>query len=195
MNPRPWSDFAWLNPPPEARADGDRLRVRTAPDTDFWQVTSYGFVHDNGHALLAPFEGGGAIEVTFEAAYTAQFDQAGVMLHASSTRWLKAGIEFTDGRPHASVVVTDGLSDWSVVPLDASAAGRVTVRLSRSGEAITVRMGIGDAPPEQLLRLTHLPTDGAWRVGPFCCSPIGRGLAVTFESVQFGEPDARLHEA
>ena len=194
MNPRPWTDFTWLNPPPEATADDEGLRVRTAPDTDFWQVTSYGFVHDNGHALLAPFEGDGSVEVTFEAAYTAQFDQAGLILHASSTRWLKAGIEFTDGRPCASVVVTDGLSDWSVVPLDPSAAGRVTIRLSRSGEAITVRLGIGEAPPVQLLRLTHLPTDGAWRAGPFCCSPVGPGLDVAFEPVRFGEPDAQLHE-
>ena len=194
MNPRSWTDFAWLNPPPEASAVGERLRVRTAPDTDFWQVTSYGFVHDNGHALLAPFDGDGAVEVTFEAAYADQFDQAGVMLHASSTRWLKAGIEFTDGRPWASVVVTDGLSDWSVVPLDASAAGRVTIRLSRSGEAITVRLGTGDAAPEQLLRLTHLPPEGSWRAGPFCCAPIGPGLDVTFEPVRFGEPDAYLHE-
>jgi regulation of enolase protein 1 (concanavalin A-like superfamily) len=193
VDPRPWTDFAWLNPPAHAHVDGELMRVRTAPDTDFWQVTSYGFVHDNGHALLAPFDGDGAIEVTFEAAYTDQFDQAGVMLHASSTRWLKAGIEFTDGRPYASVVVTDGLSDWSVVPLDVSAAGRVTIRLSRTGEAITVRVGIGGATPEQFLRLTHLPADDAWRAGPFCCSPTGPGLDVAFEPVVFGEPDAHLH--
>jgi regulation of enolase protein 1 (concanavalin A-like superfamily) len=193
MDPRPWTDFAWLNPPPFARVDGDRMRVRTAPDTDFWQVTSYGFVHDNGHALLAPFGGDGAVEVTFEAAYAHQFDQAGLLLHASSTSWLKAGIEFTDGRPYASVVVTDGLSDWSVVPLDTSAAGRVTIRASRAGEAITVRLGVGDAPPTQLLRLTHLPVDGAWRAGPFCCSPTGPGLDVAFEPVRFGEVDAHLH--
>ncbi|KKB12217.1 hypothetical protein VE25_08095 [Devosia geojensis] len=33
----------WLNPPPEWRAEGDTLTVRTGRETDFWNATFYGF--------------------------------------------------------------------------------------------------------------------------------------------------------
>jgi regulation of enolase protein 1 (concanavalin A-like superfamily) len=39
----------WLNEPPVWQADDGRLHVVTGLKTDFWRVTHYGFVRDNGH--------------------------------------------------------------------------------------------------------------------------------------------------
>ena len=39
----------WLNEPPVWQMNDDRLHVVTGPNTDFWRVTHYGFIRDNGH--------------------------------------------------------------------------------------------------------------------------------------------------
>ncbi|URK86525.1 DUF1349 domain-containing protein [Rhizobium sp. RCAM05350] len=39
------------------------------------------------------------------------------MLRLDERNWIKCGIEYTDGLMHFSVVVTRGVSDWSVIPL------------------------------------------------------------------------------
>ena len=116
----------WLNEPPAVSREGDDLVVETGKDTDFWRRTSYGFIHDDGHFLGAPLAGDAAIEVTFRADFDAQFDQAGLMLRAGPELWLKTGVELSDGQLFASVVVTVGMSDWSVVAAArrAPAAGR-----------------------------------------------------------------------
>jgi regulation of enolase protein 1 (concanavalin A-like superfamily) len=58
-----WGHRGWLNPPPQVVRDQDDLLVTAAEGSDFWRTTSYGFVHDTGHALLADFPDGTAAEV------------------------------------------------------------------------------------------------------------------------------------
>lgn len=50
-----WADAEWLNPPLRTERDGRELVVTTKDHSDFWRTTSYGFVKDDGHALLAEF--------------------------------------------------------------------------------------------------------------------------------------------
>ena len=78
----------WLNPPVRVREDGDDLLVEARESSDFWRVTSYGFVHDDGHALLRPFPDGSAMEVTFTLDYDRQFDQAGVLVRGDEEHWV-----------------------------------------------------------------------------------------------------------
>ena len=47
----------WLNEPPAWSEDDGVLRVTTAPDTDFWRTTHYGFVRATGHFRHARVEG------------------------------------------------------------------------------------------------------------------------------------------
>ena len=54
------------------------------------------------------------------ADYTANFDQAGLMLYLDEKHWLKCGVELTDGDRFLSVVVTNGRSDWSFANPSAS---------------------------------------------------------------------------
>jgi regulation of enolase protein 1 (concanavalin A-like superfamily) len=193
----PWLDMTWLNPPERADILGDVLQVVTRPMTDFWRTTAYGFVHDDGHFLGAPFAGDRAIEVTFSGEFAEQFDQAGLMLRAGPDLWIKAGVELSDGVLFASAVVTRGTSDWSVAPLLArsSAAQWITIRASRAGDGVTLRYRVGRNGDFRMLRVAFLPPAAELVAGVMCCSPSRGGLLVRFEPVRLGPPDARLHES
>lgn len=184
-----WDSLTWHHPPPEARRDGDRLVVTTGDRTDWWRLTGYGFDNRNGHLLAAPFPDGSAIEVTFRADLTDRYDQAGLMLYASDTTWIKAGLE-RDGQLYAAVVVTHDRSDWSVAEVAEPPSGTpVTIRVSRRGDAVTFRYGIGDEAPERLLRLAWWPPELETVCGPMTCSPSRAGLVTTFDPVRTGPAD------
>jgi regulation of enolase protein 1 (concanavalin A-like superfamily) len=186
--------MSWLNEPPVAREKDGGLEVLTGMQTDFWQRTSYGFVHDDGHFLGAPMPAPAAVEVAFCADLAEQFDQAGLMLRAGPELWLKAGLERSDGLLLASVVVTVGRSDWSVAPVRPLMPDEVvTVRASRAGDAVTVRLRLGDGA-WQMLRVAAFPADAQVLAGAMCCSPTRAGLSVWFASVRLGPPDTSLHE-
>ena len=187
-----WDDATWLNPPQSTARSGDTLLVTAKPDSDFWRTTSYGFVHDNGHCLLTPFPAGSAIEVSFAAELTEQFDQAGLMIRVDEQTWIKAGIELADGVPQLGAVVTRGLSDWSTGPVPEWIGSTVTVRASRSGDAVTIRARSGDEP-WRLVRLAPLDPNAQAGAGPACCSPSPKGLTVCFTSFVTGPADASLH--
>lgn len=194
MKPLPWPSMEWLHPPARAERDGEDLVVETKPGGDFWRVTSYGFVHDDGHFLGAPLPSAAAIEVTFDVDFAAQFDQAGLMLRVDAETWIKAGVELSDGQLLASAVVTRGRSDWSVAPLPARVAGSsFTIRASRTGDAVTIRYRVGGGQL-RLLRLAYLPEEADVRAGIMTCSPSRGGLVVRFRPVLIGPPDAQLHE-
>ena len=168
------------------------LRVTAVEGSDAWRITSYGFVHDTEHALLAPIPDGTAMEVAFDASFEAQFDQAGLFVRVDETRWVKAGVEFSDGDLQLGAVVTDGMSDWSLSPV-ADWAGRVvTVRASRSGDAVTIRARVDDED-WGLVRVAPLDPDAEVAAGPFCCAPTRAGLTVRFVSWRSVPADASLH--
>lgn len=188
-----WSDARWLNPPPSVATDGTDLIVTTGEQTDFWRTTSYGFVHANGHALLIPLPVGAAVEVSFVLAdFTDLYDQAGAMLWVDQQTWIKAGVELTDGAAHLGAVVTRGHSDWSAAPVPGWAGHEVTVRMSRAGDAVTVRAqrrGLS----WQFVRLAPLDPSAAASAGPFCCSPTREALNVRFTRFSYGPADTALH--
>ncbi|WP_299951499.1 DUF1349 domain-containing protein [uncultured Modestobacter sp.] len=161
---QPWGAGTWTTPPVSATEDGPDLLVTAAEGSDAWRHTSYGFVHDDAHALLAPLHG--AVEVTFHADLDQQFDQAGLMLRADAETWLKAGVEFSDGAAQLGAVVTLGRSDWSVAPVPDWAGRRVTVRASRAGDAVTVRARVDDEP-FRLVRVAAFPADVPVAAGPY----------------------------
>jgi len=187
-----WRQGWWLNRPPSAGIERGRLKVRAAAGSDAWRTTSYGFVRDSAHALLTDLPDEMAVEVAFLADFDQQFDQAGVLVRIDETRWIKAGAEFCDGALQASTVVTDSVSDWSVAPIPEWAGHEVTVRVSRSGDALTVRIRRGDEA-WRLLRLAPIDPAAAAYAGPYCCAPEGDGLLVTFTRWQVGQPDSALH--
>lgn len=188
-----WSTATWLNPPLAAETHGAHLVVTTRDRTDFWRTTSYGFVHDNGHALLTEFPTGSAIEVRFVATFEHRFDQAGLMVRVDAETWIKAGIELSDGLPQLGAVVTHGRSDWSLAPAADWAGHEVTVRASRDDDAVTIRARRG-GEPWRLIRLAPLASEVVAKAGPFCCSPERAGLRVRFTGFTHGPADSALHD-
>lgn len=188
----PWSDATWLNPPAAAVADSTGLLVTAREGSDFWRTTSYGFVRDDGHALLTAFPPHSAVEVTFVADFAELYDQAGVLVRVDAGTWIKAGVEMSDGEPQLGAVVTHGTSDWSLAPVPDWAGQEVTVRVSRSGDAVTVRARHADGP-WRLVRLAWLDPAAEARAGLFCCSPQRAGLTVRFTRLATGPADASLH--
>ena len=188
----PWSRGSWTTTPVEVTEDGPDLLVTAAEGSDAWRHTSYGFVRDDAHALLAPLADPGAVEVTFEVGFGEQFDQAGLILRADAETWLKAGVEVSDGALQVGAVVTVGRSDWSVAPVPEWAGRQVTVRASRTGDAVTVRARVDDEP-FRLVRVAPFPVGVPVGAGPYCCAPTRAGLVVRFRQWRTGPADTALH--
>ncbi|WP_138759924.1 DUF1349 domain-containing protein [Modestobacter altitudinis] len=186
----PWSAGSWTTAPAAVVEEGPDLLVTAVEGSDAWRHTSYGFVHDDAHALLTPLDG--AVEVTFDADFDQQFDQAGLLLRADPETWLKSGVEFSDGALQLGAVVTLGRSDWSVAPVPGWAGRRVTVRASRDGDAVTVRARVHDEP-FRLVRLAPFPAGATVLAGPYCCAPTRAGLVVRFRRWTTGPADTALH--
>jgi len=188
----PWVEGSWLNQPAALESLADDLVVTTAGQSDFWKRTGYGFVHDNGHALLRDFPAHTAMEIEFSAEWTHEFDQAGLFLYADSEHWVKAGVEFADGVLGLGAVVTDGMSDWSVGHVPEWMNTRIRVRVSRTEDAITVRARAGDEP-WRLVRLAPIDPTLTWSAGPFAASPSRAALQVTFFAWQATDSDSAIH--
>ena len=187
-----WSEGTWTTPPRAAEEREGMLLVTAEEGSDAWRLTSYGFVHDTEHALLAPLPDDAAMEVEFDIPFEAQFDQAGLFVRVDETRWVKAGIEFADGELNLGAVVTDGMSDWSLAPVPHWRSRRITVRISRQGTALTVRAA-ADGEPLRLVRVIPFAADLDAAAGPFVCAPSRAGLTVPFTAWRRGAADADLH--
>jgi uncharacterized protein len=185
--------FAWFHGPGWWEPTSAGVRVRSREGSDFWRETFYGFVHDDGHFLHTAVAGDFTAEVTVRGRYEALYDQAGLMVRVDERNWLKAGIEYTDGAQHFSVVVTCERSDWSVVRLTTPPAV-VEVRLTRHDSAFRIPSRV---PGEdwRMARLAWLPAATTVEIGPLCCSPTRDGFEAEFEHLRIGAPIARnLHD-
>ncbi|CAM8629294.1 COG3506 Uncharacterized conserved protein [Candidatus Planktophila dulcis] len=186
-----WSEGSWTREPVSVTEQGATLAVEAAAESDWWRTTAYGFIHDDGHALIKEFPNESAVEVSFILNYTEQFDQAGIFITSDSKNWIKAGVEYCDGFPQVGAVVTQINSDWSVAPVPEWMNKEVTIRVSRSGDAVTMRAGInGDL---RLVRVAPLDPSLSWSAGPMFCAPTRAGLIVSFTKWAQGEADLELH--
>lgn len=167
----------WFNEPPSWTLENGRLKVVTGHQTDFWRVTHYGFIRDNGHLYYRQENGDFVAEVRFRGDYQALYDQAGLMLRSGPEHWLKAGIEYTDNALHLSAVVTLEHSDWSVLPLNHHPP-QMALHIIRHGTS--VRVLYAEDQRYRMLRLAYFPPGPVW-VGPMCCSPQRAGFVAEFD--------------
>jgi regulation of enolase protein 1 (concanavalin A-like superfamily) len=187
-----WNSGAWTTAPARVEIGDDGMRVTAVEGSDAWRITSYGFVHDTEHALLVPFEQDSAMEVAFHLDFEAQFDQAGIFVKVDDTTWIKSGVERSDGEDSLGAVVTRGMSDWSLSPVPGWHGRLVTIRASRSGDALTIRARV-DNEAWRLVRVAPLDPDAAVTAGPMCCAPSRADLTVHFTSWRVVEADESLH--
>mmetsp|Transcript_24182 Transcript_24182/g.33804 ORF Transcript_24182/g.33804 Transcript_24182/m.33804 type:complete len:241 (+) Transcript_24182:7-729(+) len=134
--------FFWLNEPKDKEfSKGAGLRVVPDPKkTDFWRKTFRSPPADdtNGHALVTkvPKEANKWVgEVCFSIDPVLQYDQAGFLVYAGSINWIKGGIEFEEGAPQMSCVVTRKHSDWNYVACKNTKNVRMRIHAERFREA------------------------------------------------------------
>lgn len=188
-----FSRARWHSEPPHWSIEDGRLAATTGDKTDFWRQTYYGFVRDDGHALLVPASGEFTAALAFEGDYRELYDQAGLMLRANAENWIKFGIEWTDGAAHLSCVVTRGISDWSAQTFELS--GPLSLRATRLKDAVLLQYRNRDGA-WQMARLAPLAYDfDQLSVGPYLCSPERAGFQAIFHAFEIGPPNvAGLHE-
>ncbi|MBO3759424.1 DUF1349 domain-containing protein [Ciceribacter sp. L1K22] len=177
-------DGRWLNEPTKAKISDGELFVVTDANTDFWRKTHYGFVRDNGHFYAFETEGDFTAEVRVRAHFDHLYDQAGLMVRLDGRRWVKTGIEFSDGHGLLGSVLTDEVSDW--------ATGRYDGDPSDFRIRVTVESGVlriqasDDGRTWPLVRLCPFPKADRYLVGPMCCTPERAGLEVRFSEWRLG---------
>jgi regulation of enolase protein 1 (concanavalin A-like superfamily) len=177
----------WLNEPASWQRTGDVLTVSVDPGTDFWRETGYGYIRDSGHVYGEVLGGDLDVSVRVRCTLGVQYDQAGVMLRADERTWLKTGMEFFEGRPRLSTVLTLGRSSWMVTDLPAG-TDDIVLRVSRRGDAVEVRYVLEDGPAE-LAALAFLPPGREVLAGVMGAAPEGSGFRVTFQDLRITEPD------
>ncbi len=162
-------------------------------------MASYGIADTCWH--LKPMgtletDGDFTAQVRVNADFRELYDQAGMMVRLDEKTWVKAGIEgieFNDGNPMISSVLTQGKSDWSPALFVGDPADfwlRVTV-----SEGVLRLQYSTDGLSWPLLRLAPFPQAKSYQVGPMCCTPEREGLKVKFSEWSLTRPLGRdLHD-
>lgn len=188
-----WEEGRWTTAPPAARQLDGQLLVEAAQGSDFWEKTLYGFERSSGHALLAPWAADSAVEVSFALqGFDELYDQAGLMLWLSPSRWIKAGVEINDGIAHVGAVVTNSYSDWSLAPVPEWRGCTVTIRASSSNGAVILR-ATATGHDWRTIRVARFEPGADAQAGPFLCAPQRAGFEARFTHWRHTEPDPELH--
>ena len=108
----------WFNEPAQWEIKDNVLTMSVTPKSDYWRISHYGFTVDDAPFYYATYGGEFEVKVKVTGDYRVRFDQAGLMLRIDHKNYIKAGIEFVDGKYNLSTVVTHNTSDWSVITLD-----------------------------------------------------------------------------
>jgi hypothetical protein len=172
----------WMNEPATWSLNKNDLTVSAEASTDFWRVTGEGIgaVRDNGHLFGENIDSDFDLSMDIHGHFGAQYDQAGAMVRVDDLHWLKTGIEFFDGSPRFSTVVTSGYSNWMLAVLPDFS--HLNILISRRGNAVEVRRSLDGGQMEFSAQL-YLPPDRTVFAGAMCAAPKGGGFDVTFRNL------------
>ena len=113
------------------------------------------------------------VKVKITGDYKQRFDQAGLMLRINHENYIKAGIEFVDGKYNLSAVVTHKTSDWSVITLD-KAIPYVWIKAVRRLDAVEIFYSFDDKEP--LCVTLGYKTISPYKSGLWPLVPTGKDL-------------------
>lgn len=180
----------WFNEPEKWEIKGNRLSMFVTPQTDYWRVSHYGFTVDDPPFLYTLRGGEFEVKVKISADYRTRFDQSGLMLRIDAENWLKAGIEYYDGRYNISTVVTHGTSDWSILPMD-KAVDAVWIKAVRRKDAVEIFYSLDDKD-YTMLRNAWMADKCPMMVGMMAACPDGPGFEAVFSDFKITHlPDLR----
>lgn len=180
----------WFNEPESWTIDNGKLVMDVTPQSDYWRVSHYGFTVDDAPFLYTLRGGEFEVKVKISGKYKVRFDQAGLMLRIDKENYVKAGIEFVDGKYNLSAVVTHGTSDWSVIKLDES-VDFVWIKAVRRLDAIEIFYSFDDKE-YTMMRNCWMQDNTPIMVGMMAACPDGNGFEATFEEFKIKHlPDQR----
>jgi uncharacterized protein len=175
---------AWLNQPPHWNETGDTLTETVPSGTDYWRVTHYGFIRDNGPFRYQEQSGNFEVRVRIRGNYYELYHQAGLMVRIDEENWIKAGIEFVNGQQNVSAVVTRGFSDWSVLARSDSPAF-IWLRLQRYNDTVQISYSM-DSQKWTMVRLAFFPPQVPVKIGMVAAAPGKEEFEVTFDHFSIG---------
>ena len=183
----------WFNEPTKWEIKNNSLTMNVTPQSDYWRISHYGFTVDDAPFLYTLRGGEFEVKVKVTGDYTARFDQAGLMLRIDHENYIKAGIEFVDGKYNLSTVVTDHTSDWSIIALDRPVPF-VWIKAVRRLDAIEVFYSFDDVT-YTLMRNAWMPDNHPIMVGVMAACPDGNGFKARFDNFSIKHlPDQRRVE-
>lgn len=183
----------WFNEPEQWSVNSGVLSMFVTPHSDYWRISHYGFTVDDAPFYYATYGGEFEAKVKIEGDYKTRFDQAGIMIRIDHENYIKAGIEFVDGKYNLSTVVTHHTSDWSVITLD-KAIPYIWIKAVRRLDAVEIFYSFDDKN-YVMMRNAWLQDNIPVKVGLMGACPDGDGFNVKFEHFQVKHmPDARRLE-
>lgn len=189
-------DMQWIYPPKQYSVTADEIIIKTEPHTDLWQRTYYGFCNDNAPMLqLSTKEEYFSFSVKTQFATKRRFDQCGIVMYLDSDNWLKASIEYQDGKIQrlGSVVTNHGYSDWATTDIP-SEVDTMWYRLSRRGSDYCIECSY-DGVEYRQMRICHV-WEGAEeiRFGVYACSPEDSSFEAKFSLLEVSECKWLAHQ-
>lgn len=181
----------WFNEPAKWEIkSGNTFVMQTPAKTDYWRVSHYGFTVDDAPFYYATYGGEFEAKVKITGNYKTTFDQMGLMLRIDEKNWIKAGVEYVDGKMNVSTVVTHNTSDWSVVQLDKPVRS-LWIKAVRRLDAVEVFYSFDDK--EYIMaRNCWLQDNTPVMVGLMAACPDGEGFEAIFEQFKVSPlPDLR----
>lgn len=169
----------WFNEPESWEISNGRLTMDVPAQCDYWRISHYGFTVDDGPFLYGLYGGEFEAKVKISGDYKVRFDQAGMMLRIDHENWLKAGIEFVDGKYNLSVVVTHKTSDWSVITLDRP-VDFVWIKAVRRLDAVEIFYSFDDKE-YTMMRNCWMQDNIPMQVGMVAACPDGQGFKAKFD--------------
>ena len=169
----------WFNEPEQWSIDGNTLTMAVTPQSDYWRISHYGFTVDDAPFYWAEYGGEFEAKVKISGDYRVRFDQAGLMLRIDHENYIKAGIEFVDGKYNISAVVTHHTYDWSVITLD-KPVPYIWIKAVRRLDAVEVFYSFDDKE-YTLMRNAWMQDNIPMKVGVMGACPDGTGFNARFE--------------
>ena len=180
----------WFNEPAQWTIQDHVLSMQVTPQSDYWRISHYGFTVDDAPFLYTLRGGEFEVKVKVSGDYRTRYDQAGLMLRIDHENYIKAGIEFVDGKYNLSAVVTHHTSDWSIIPLE-KPVPFVWIKAVRRLDAIEIIYSFDDQE-YTLMRNAWMQDNHPIMVGLMGASPDGQGFEARFEHFSIQHlPDQR----
>lgn len=170
----------WFNEPQKWDIKNNVLSMNVTPQSDYWRISHYGFTVDDAPFLYTTYGGEFEAKIKISGDYKVRFDQSGLMLRIDHENYIKAGIEFVDGKYNLSTVVTHKTSDWSVITLD-KPVPFVWIKAIRRLDAVEIFYSFNDKE-YVMMRNAWLQDNHPVMVGLMGACPDGNGFTAKFEN-------------